>query len=699
MSPRTRSRVIGIIAHLRRRFARIPLSVARFAPLVAMLLGVGLAGVSRIHAAESVGLSSLDLSKTVQGWGNAQADKSVTGKPMSIGGVKFQHGLGTHAQGGLAIQLDRGATLFTASIGIDDAAGGGSVIFAIVGDGRLLWKSRILRFGHAPVPVRVDLTGVQNLLLLVGDAGNGNGCDHANWAEARFDIAGARPHSVTFPADRATVFAHVAPTTEYPVVLTPKPPAQPRINGARVFGVRPGHPLLFTIPATGTRPLEYAAEGLPEGLRLDPRSGQITGSIANRGRYAVTFRVKNPLGEAARKFTIVCGNTIALTPHMGWNSWYQLGDKVSDDAIRKAADAMVSSGLIDHGYMYVNIDDCWAVKPGATDKTFAGRPRDAQGNVQPTSRFPNMKALTDYIHSKGLKAGIYTSPGPVTCANCVGAYGHEAQDARQFAAWGFDFLKYDWCSYGQVAGGDSRAQLRKPYALMWDELEKQDRDIVLNLCQYGMGNVWEWGREVGNSWRTAGDLGGGLDYMPSAMDRDVFELFGRNVLQKYCGPGAWNDPDYLSLGYFWEGAPSPLAPNEQYAHMSLWCLLAAPLILGGDITRLDQFTLGLLSNDEVIEIDQDPLGKAALRVVRVQGAEVWAKDMEDGSKAVGLFNRGEEDRSITVKWSDIGIRGRQTVRDVWRQQDLGEFTDTFSTPVGWHGVVLLRIRPSQQKRG
>ena len=234
----------------------------------------------------------------------------------------------------------------------------------------------------------------------------------------------------------------------------------------------------------------------------------------------------------------------------------------------------------------------------------------------------------------------------MTCGGYVGCYQHEAQDARQFAKWGFDFLKYDWCSYGQVAGGDKLPQLKKPYELMCAELKKLDRDIVLNLCQYGMGDVWEWGAASGgNSWRTAGDLGGSFEGIPAALFRDVFGLYGRNELQKFNGPGGWNDPDYLLLGYLsnWKGgtAPTPLSPNEQYSHVSLWCLLAAPLIFSGDITRLDEFTLSLLCNDEVIEVDQDPLGKAALRVAKDGDLEVWAKDMEDGSKAVGLFNRGE----------------------------------------------------------
>jgi len=482
------------------------------------------------------------------------------------------------------------------------------------------------------------------------------------------------------------------------VILTPPAPATPRINGAKVFGVRPGHPFLFTIPATGQRPMGFAVDGLPEGLKVDSQTGQITGALKEPGQHLVTFRAKNALGQAERKFKIVCGDTLALTPQMGWNSWYIWTDHVTDKIMREAADAMVSNGMIDHGYSYVDIDDCWAVHMKSTDPTYGGQPRDAQGNVNSNKRFPDMKALADYIHSKGLKAGLYTSPGPQTCGGCMGAYQHEEQDARQFAAWGFDLLKYDWCSYGTIAPTPDLAAFQKPYRKMGEILKKLDRDIVLNFCQYGMGDVWRWGREAdGHSWRTAGDLGGPYDKIGVNMFRDGFDLYGRNALQKYSGPGAWNDPDYLLLGYLANGkggtSLTPLSPNEQYSHVSLWCLVTAPLIFSGDLARLDAFTLSLLTNDEVLEVDQDPLGKAALRIAKTGELEVWAKDMEGGRKAVGLFNRGDCEAAVTVKWSDLGITGPQIVRDLWRQKDLGTFDAQFCVPVGRHGVVLVGIKP------
>jgi alpha-galactosidase len=318
--------------------------------------------------------------------------------------------------------------------------------------------------------------------------------------------------------------------------------------------------------------------------------------------------------------------------------------------------------------------------------------------INSNKRFPDMKALTDYIHSLGLKAGIYTSPGPFTCAGHVAAYKFEEQDVARYVEWGYDFLKYDWCSYSSVGRRDTLPDLQKPYILIGDILKKQKRDIVLNLCQYGMGDVWKWGKEVGgNSWRTAGDLGGSFEGIGTALFRDGFDVYNKNDLQLYGGPGGWNDPDYLLVGYLsnWNGktVPTPLTPNEQYTHVSLWSILAAPLIFSGDITRLDDFTLSLLTNDEIIDVDQDPLGKPGYRVSKSGDAEVWIRELEDGSIAVGLFNRGESPVKVTAYWSELKIAGKARVRDLWRQKDLGFYKEKFSSNVERHGVVMVRLWP------
>jgi len=489
-------------------------------------------------------------------------------------------------------------------------------------------------------------------------------------------------------------------TDDGKIILTPKPGPEPRINGTKIFGVRPGSPFMFKIPATGLRPIKYEVINLPDGLTCDNSTGMITGTLNSPGEYKTIVRATNNKGTAEREFRIVCGEQLALTPHMGWNSWYVWENHVTDSIMRAAADAMVSSGMIDHGYMYINIDDCWSVKPGSDDPSLTGEPRDASGMINSNKRFPDMKDMTDYIHSLGLKAGIYTSPGELTCAGHVAAYQYEEKDVARFVEWGFDFLKYDWCSYSKVGNKELLEDLQKPYLLISSIIRKQNRDIILNLCQYGMGDVWKWGKQVGGqSWRTAGDLGGSFEGIGKALFRDGFDVYSRDSLHLYGGPGGWNDPDYLLIGYLsnWKGqtVPTPLTPNEQYTHVSLWSIVAAPLIFSGDITRLDEFTLSLLTNDEIIEVDQDPLGKPGYRVSKNGDTEVWIRNLEDGSKAVGLFNRGENEAEVTAVWEEIGVTGKQRVRDLWRQKDLGDFSDKYTSTVPVHGVVMLRLWPEK----
>lgn len=428
--------------------------------------------------------------------------------------------------------------------------------------------------------------------------------------------------------------------------------------------------------------MTFTAKGLPYGLSLDAKTGIITGCVSKTGTNRVTLVARNARGEAQQEFRIVVGEKLALTPPMSWNSWYIHYNRVSDVVMRQAADQMIATGMADYGYQYVNIDDCWMGQ------------RDAAGNLTGNEKFPDMKALAGYIHGKGLKAGLYTSPGPKTCEGYTGAWQHEAQDARQFAAWGFDFLKYDWCSYGRIATNKTLENFKKPYQLMWGELQKLDRDVFFNLCQYGMGDVWKWGGEVGHCWRTTGDLG-----LERSTGLPGFYSIGRKNAEhwEYAQPGEWNDPDYILIGWvgdargMGEGKRTTLTPNEQYSYMSMWSLMAAPLIFSGDIAKLDAFTLNILCNHEVIEVNQDPLGKQA-RILRNTPTEfVLVKDMENGSKAVGLFNLADNTAKLSVTWADLGLTGKQRVRDLWRQKQIGTFERQFETTVPRHGVSLVRI--------
>ena len=633
-----------------------------------------------VRAEQVFPLGQLDVSKVQQDWGDPHANKSVEDHTLSIGGQTFTNGLGTHAYSELLVNVDGNAEKFTAQAGVDDEVGPnrGNVQFEVLGDGHRLWQSGLLHGGDAPQSVNVSLDGVKQLTLIASSGTNSINYAHADWADAEITMRAGVPEAVSPPPEPA-------------VILTPRPSPEPRINGTRIFGVRPGTPFLFTIPATGDRPMTFAADQLPAGLRLDSHTGRITGELKKAKTFIVTLHAQNALGKAQEQFKIVCGPQIGLTPAMGWNSWNCFAAAVTEEDIKAAADAMVKSGLINHGWTYINCDDFWEVNPHRPDDpTLQGPQRDAEGRILPNPRFPDMKGLTAYVHDQGLKIGLYSSPGPWTCGGCVGSYQHEDLDAEQYAAWGFDYLKYDWCSYGNVVKGDGVAYLEKPYQVMRAALDKAHRDIIFSLCQYGMGDVWKWGAQVGgNSWRTTGDINDSWGSMSA-------NGFGEAGEEKYAGPGHFNDPDMLVVGYVGWGPslhPTHLTPNEQYTHISLWCLLASPLLIGCDMTKLDDFTLSLLSNDEVLAVDQDPLAQQASRVADDGLQQVWAKDMEDGSKAVGLFNLSRSDVKVVAKWSELKLTGKQRVRDLWRQKDLGEFSDQFETTVPPHGVVLVRMWP------
>ncbi len=625
-------------------------------------------------------LDEMDVSWIECGWGSAQKNKSVGQNPITIGGQTYDRGIGTHANSRMEIDLSGKAVWFEAMVGVNDSvpSNRGSVQFEVVADGKSVWKSEILKSGQKAVSVKLDVHRVNILLLLVSDGGDGTDYDHADWAAARISYHSVKPKLLLAPAVK-------------PYILTPKAGPSPRITGARVFGVRPGSPVLFTLTATGEKPMQFTVENLPKGLTLNADTGQIQGVLQEKGEYKTTVIATNKHGKAEREFKIVVGDTICLTPPMGWNSWNSWACAVDDAKVRASARAMVESGLIDHGWTYINIDDCWMRKENSNDPVIGGPVRDKDGYLLSNAKFPDMKALTDYIHSLGLKVGIYISPGPFTCAGFVGSWEYEQKDAQRFAEWGFDYLKYDWCGYGKIAPNPNLEELKKPYAVMRKELNAVDRDIVYSLCQYGMGDVWKWGAEVGgNCWRTTGDITDTWSSMAGIGFRQA-DLFS------YAGPGHWNDPDMLVVGNVGWGPnlhPSRLTVDEQYTHISLWCLLAAPLLIGCPLEQLDDFSRSLLTNDEVLQVNQDPLGRQAQRIAQNGDAEVWAKAMEDGSYAVGLFNRNiVKSGKVTVSWKDLKLNGTCRVRDLWRQKNLGNFGTSYTAEVAAHGVVLIRVFP------
>jgi alpha-galactosidase len=627
--------------------------------------------------AGSVWVDSLDLKNAEQAYGVTRAGISIDGNKLTLGGKTYAHGIGTHAQGRLIVNLHGAATKFEALVGVDDERKGlGSVIFTLLVDGHKAAESPVLHGGDKPQLISADLTGAQRLVLYTGDAGDGNRDDHADWAGALITLASGAPGK---PASVAIVPRLKMPTSD----------PRTAIHGARIIGSTPGHPFIFSISATGSAPLAFAAENLPAGLKLDEKTGIITGSLQAAGRTEVKLTVSGSGGTAHRVLTIVGGDhMLALTPPMGWNSWNVWGITVDESKVKAAADEMISAGLQAHGYQFVNIDDGWQLKVPNPN------PRDAQGRVLANSQFPDMKRLSDFVHAKGLRIGIYSSPGPATCGGYTGSYQHEEQDAQTYADWGFDYLKYDWCSYGGIPhANDSLAEQQKPYQVMRAALNKVPRDIVYSLCQYGMGDVWNWGHDpsvLANCWRTHGDI---LDRWKG--DGGVWDIVQAEVgHEKFAGPGHWNDPDMLMVGIvgFGNTHPTGLTPDEQISHISMWCLLSSPLLIGCDMTRLDPFTLAILTNDEAIDINQDPLGHTASLVHKDDHAgEVWARPLSDGTWAVGLLNGGMDEAKLTARWSDVGITGRQKVRDLWLHQNVGTFDDSYSVMVPSHGTALLKI--------
>jgi len=500
-------------------------------------------------------------------------------------------------------------------------------------------------------------------------------------------------------------------------IRTPKAAETPRINSARVFGARPGSAFLYTIAASGRKPMTFSAQGLPKGLRLNPANGQITGCVKKAGTYQVQLMAQNAMGTDERELRIEIGDRLALTPPMGWNSWNCWGNSVSQDKVMSSARAMVEKGLVDYGWTYINIDDGWQGKRGGKYNA-----------IQTNQKFPDMAGLANDLHAMGLKLGIYSGPWMGTYAGHIGTgcenedgtydwiedgshnanykyvtpddstgntvrrehyhhakYSFAQQDARQWAEWGVDYLKYDWSPNDYYY---TRA--------MYEALRAQHRDILYSLSNsapYGDAPLW---LEYCNCYRTTGDIRDNWKSMSSIGfgGQDKWIAFNR--------PGHWADPDMLVVGMVGWGPHlhyTKLTPDEQYTHITLWSLLASPMLIGCDMAQLDDFTISLLCNSEVNDICQDPLGIQAYRMYNDKNYVTYVKQLWDGSMAVGLFNISEQPITIGIKPASLGLRGEQTVRDVWRQKDLTRIQpdQRFDTEVAPHGAEFIRLYPGNSR--
>lgn len=635
----------------------------------------------------AIWLEQLDLHFARNEWGAVNAGRSLTGSPIRLADTTYPHGVGTHARTEIHVNLRGAVKRFVADVGIDMASDGeGWLRFAVIVDDKEVTLSPVIHRGNAPHHIDIDLTGAQRMTLVVRDTGFWNTANHADWAGALLVLDPAKSQlPCTYQPPRPVPTIHIGSSP------------QPEIHGPLAVGATPKHAFLYRVPATGQRPLRFEAANLPEGLLLDAATGIITGSLQTKGVTVVDLTASNTFGQGQRKLIIVGGEgVLALTPPMGWNSWNVWGTEVNASHVRNAADAMIRSGLADHGYQYINVDDAWEGE------------RDSEGRIRTNHKFPDMAALGASIHVMGLKFGIYSSPGRQTCGEYEGSYGYELLDAQTWAAWGVDYLKYDWCYYRLIyhermnawkaanpdATDDQRKQVElaehmRPYQVMRAALDQVDRDIVYSLCQYGDAEVWRWGNDPAvraEVWRTTGDI---RDEWASFSDIG----FKQAPLHPFARPGHWNDPDMLVVGRLGWGNVQDchLTPIEQVTHISLWCLLSAPLLIGCDMTQMDDFTRAVLTNDEVIAVNQDPLGQQGRPVQQNETAEVWVKPLWDGTIAVGLFNRGSTEAEVTADFATLGFNGEQPVRDLWKAENLGLHRDRIAKTVPAHGSVLLKI--------
>jgi alpha-galactosidase len=650
-----------------------------------------------LHAAEDVALSTVfNLREVEYEHARPALDKTARGQPLRLAGREFAQGIGVQVDSLAAIELN-GATRFSVLAGVDDATSSGAAIrVELRADGQSLWR-RDLRKGDAPASIDLEVRGRRQLVLSAADIGNNSSEALVDFVEGTFAVEGDKPRAVPPPV-----------RIEAPEILTPPAPATPRITGARVFGVRPGNPFFFQIPATGDRPMRFAADGLPAGLTLDAATGRITGRVAALGSHKVTLRATNARGTDTKPLRIVVGETIALTPPMGWNSWNCWGVSVDQGKVLASARAMVSRGLVEHGWSYINIDDAWQGARTGPDHA-----------LLTNEKFPSMKQLCDEIHAMGLRAGIYSTPWDTSYAGFAGGSSDDPEgkwspalrddaagrrrrhhgrvsfadaDAKQWAAWGMDYLKYDWNPKNSAPPEDANA-FRANISAMTRALRASGRDMV-----YSYSNSFPFEHiaqdvDLLNAWRTTGDIHDTWGSLVGIWaQQEKWRPFG--------GPGHWNDPDMLVVGPVDVGSgknirPSRLTPNEQYTHISLWCLLSAPLLIGCPLEKADDFTISLFTNDEVLALDQDELGKPAQQLIVDGRKQVYVKELADGSRAIGFFNLADGPQEVSASWAQLGLSGRQNVRDLWRQQNLGVADQKLTATVGRHGVVLVRVWPAK----
>ncbi len=639
----------------------------------------------------SVWLDEIDLSHARHGMGKPVGTGSnAMGGEMRLDGKVYNHGLGVHSSSLILIDIAGQASRFTAVVGKDDEQIGKTasrpVEFVVLVDGEVVWRSGTMQAGDTPKTVDIDITDCMVLGLRLESRGFNSRGTIANWADAAVTVRGDyQPFTFADKAGRQPYGeADITETeTAVRIATAPKDPA-PSINNPARFGIRPGSPIVFVISVSGERPISLSVEGLPKGISFDTDTGSFRGTFDKEGTHSVTVEARNAYGRATQKLVFEVGEGICLTPPMGWESWNCWGPEIDERKAREAAEQLVSRGLIDYGWRYVIVDDGWQ---GVRD--------EKTSTLQPNEKFPDMKALFDFLHERGLKAGIYSTPWACSYMGLAGGsadtpegrllanrrdfgvYPFHEQDARQFAEWGADLLKYDW---GPVDYAHAKA--------MSSALRSSGRDIVYSLSgSVSITGAPQW-MEVANYWRTTPDI---TDSWKSIYTR-AFNHYRWSPFQR---PGNWNDPDMLVLGHVGWGKnmrDSRLLPQEQLTHMSLWSLFASPLLLGCDLSKLDEYTESLLKNPEVVALNQDPLGLPAHPIRRErQGEYVFTRALADGSTVLALVNTEAGEQSIKIDLDELGIRKPVQVRNVWERKDLGVENRSVGGDIAPHGTLLLRL--------
>jgi len=484
------------------------------------------------------------------------------------------------------------------------------------------------------------------------------------------------------------IFA-IVPTFIFSQNLTEGPPV---FHGAKVIGNYPGTEFTFLVPVTGERPISFSVKNLPKGLKMDPNSGFIKGKVDAAGEYKISVEAVNKKGVAEEELKIVIGESLCLAPPMGWNSWNVFASEIDEKLLMEIADAMVSSGMRDLGYQYINIDDFWHAAS-----------RDANGKpVVDEKKFPNgMKYLSDYVHSKGLKLGIYSCAGNMTCGKCFGGYTYEDIDAKTYAEWGIDLLKYDYCFAPW-----SRKAAKERYTKMGTALKNSGRSIVFSVCEWGIRKPWLWAKDAGGSyWRTTPDIFDVWKYTSVWRYSFMHILKKQKGLEKYAGPGHWNDPDMLTVGNYGTGKATGangkfkgMSDNEYQTEMSLWCMLNAPLLASCDLRNMNEATKSILMNPEIIAINQDELGEQAKLISKKGGMWVYLKNLEGGKKAIAILNISEKEKTFVLTTKKPGIEGRWTARDVWQHKDAGLLAPDASGQTGelvGGGNLSFTIKPHE----